>query len=133
MLVRDLWRQGSWFFDNLATPIPDIIRNHVSHIPVPMDIDCDDGWFWKGSNSGVYSAASGYNWLLPDTVESNTMNEMSWLWKVKVLEKIKLLLWLGINNAIPTGEFRFVRNLCDTSVCQRCGQDRDNSSLLMRL
>ena len=125
MLVRDLWRQGSWFFENLATPIPDNIRNHISHIPIPMDIDCHDGWFWKGSNLGVYTVASGYNWLLPNTVEPNTVNEMTWLWKVKAPEKIKLLLWLGINNAIPTGEFRFVRNLCDTPVCQRCGQDME--------
>ena len=76
-----------------------------------MGLDYDDGWVWQGSKLGVYSIASGYNWLFQEHIELRTADDESWLWKVKVLEKIKLLFCLVFNNAILIDEFRFVRNL----------------------
>ena len=120
--VGDVWRGNSWVFDHLATVIPTHIREHISQLSIPTNAARDDGWVWRGTNSGVYSSASGYNWLIR---RSNTWfleDDWMWLWKMNAPEKIKILFWLLAHNGLPTNQFRFSRRLCSSPLCSSCGQ-----------
>lgn len=66
LVLRDVWENGSWRLDRLATPIPHDIRSSILNITVTNTISGQfpDCWVWSGSKEGIYKASSGYRWLL---------------------------------------------------------------------
>ncbi|KAJ1430383.1 Ribonuclease H-like superfamily [Sesbania bispinosa] len=58
--VRDIWSNGLWSFNNLATPIPNNIKDVIQGIPIPKF--CSDGfkfmvtywWLWRWRNSFIF-------------------------------------------------------------------------------
>ncbi|KAL4343881.1 hypothetical protein AHAS_Ahas11G0122700 [Arachis hypogaea] len=43
-----------------------------------------------------------------------------WLWRLRIPEKIKCLLWLCLNDGVPTTSYRFQRGISTSDFCQRC-------------
>ncbi|KAL4300386.1 hypothetical protein AHAS_Ahas17G0195700 [Arachis hypogaea] len=78
------------------------------------------GWFWTNSNTLTYSTKSGYEWLLKKKFGWNDNENWLWLWRLRIPEKIKCLLWLCLNNGVPTASYRFQRGLATSDFCQRC-------------
>jgi len=59
--------------------------------------------------NGVYIAKSGY----------------SWIWKLKTLEKFKLLIWLACHEAVPILALLHHLNMAASATCSRCGEDNE--------
>lgn len=62
LCLKDVWENGFWNLNRLATPISDQVRtlllnNNVPNIISPDHPDC---WVWKDSNDGIFKASSGY-------------------------------------------------------------------------
>jgi hypothetical protein len=74
------------------------------------------------SKKGIYSTKSGYDWLIshlnPDT---QVTDSWSWIWRLKVPEKFKFLIWLACHNAVPTLSLLHHRNMVNSAICSRCG------------
>ena len=51
---------------------------------------------------------------------------LHWIWKLKLLPKIKFFLWLVIRDAFPTREFLIARRLEITNMCYLCKQNVEN-------
>ena len=67
---------------------------------------------------GVYSARSGYRWLIDKNHEhSNTRN---WLWKSKLPENILFFIWQVCNHALPTSKMIQNRHIPISPTCPRC-------------
>ena len=106
--------------ERLATVIPQHIEAFILNIPIPGHFSLDDGWSWNGATSRVYSSVAGYCWWLERNYGWNPGTSWRWLWQLKCLEKIKLLLCLALHEGLPTNGFRFKRNLCSSQTCPRC-------------
>ncbi|KAL4320643.1 hypothetical protein AHAS_Ahas14G0031000 [Arachis hypogaea] len=78
------------------------------------------GWFWTNSNTLTYSTKSGYEWLLKKKFGWNDNENWFWLWRLRIPEKIKCLLWLCLNNGVSTASYRFQRGISTSDFCQRC-------------
>lgn len=62
--IRDIYINNQWHFNDLATPIPKVIRNHLSNSTLFLHAEVQDGYIWGGNTDGIYSAKDGYKWLL---------------------------------------------------------------------
>ena len=94
LTVRDIWSDGQWNFQNLYTILDLELRNLISQVYFDESNAHADGWVWNGVASGVYTAISGYKWLLENGVGLPSDTGWSWIWQVQAPEKIRLFLWL---------------------------------------
>ncbi|KAJ1381244.1 putative ribonuclease H protein [Sesbania bispinosa] len=53
--VKDIWINGAWSFNNLATSIPNNIKEVIQRIPIPKICQIEDTWCWNKSTDGCYS------------------------------------------------------------------------------
>lgn len=60
--LKDLWDNGSWCLDRLATQLPTFVRDAIMHVPIPVNVHegLADCWVWKGGSDGVYTVSSAY-------------------------------------------------------------------------
>lgn len=87
-----------------------------------MDNGAEHVVIWGDSESGSYTAKSGYKWLTQNHSSHDTRNEQwSWLWKLPILENMKHFLWLALHESLPTNSFLVKRHIFVDSSCNRCG------------
>ena len=51
---------------------------------------------------------------------------LNWIWKLKLLLKIKVFLWLVIRGALSTYEFLSIRKMEIPNGCYLCSQNVEN-------
>ncbi|KAL3649275.1 hypothetical protein CASFOL_005678 [Castilleja foliolosa] len=127
-LLRDLMdsRSSSWKLDVLKNHFHPNVVNEILKIQIsPMNRH--KTLLWSPSKSGIFSTRSAY--LLSQSGRfsspSNPSASFNWnnLWKSKLHNRFKLLLWKIVNNIIPC---RFIMMLLDinckmfVSQMQRC-------------
>ncbi|KAK7243325.1 hypothetical protein RIF29_38118 [Crotalaria pallida] len=88
----------------------------------PLCRKVPDGITWQGDVSGVYSAKSGYGWLI-NRENADLQDDSSWLWiwKLKLPFKLNYFLWLVCHSALPTNALRVQRRCTNSDICGRCG------------
>lgn len=86
--------------------------------PVPAQINeaIPDSWVWKGCKDGMYSVTSGCHWLLIQNRVWDGSQDWKWVWHLGALVKFLHLIWLCLQNAIPTNVMRFMEFMP-----KRCG------------
>jgi len=64
--LKDVWEDGRWNLQGLATMIPTDIVHYIHKLPTPNNLDArlQDAWTWRHANKGEYTCSSGYHWLL---------------------------------------------------------------------
>ena len=93
-----------------------------------------DFLYWPHSSSGNYNVKSGYNFLSQDfptqDIVGGTSNISSSVWKniwsLKVLNKVKNLLWRACKNAIPTKTNLVRGRVLTDDVCEQCQQSPED-------
>ncbi|KAL4293306.1 hypothetical protein AHAS_Ahas18G0114900 [Arachis hypogaea] len=91
-----VWHHEQWQWDILCTMIPEEVKLDLMLFDPIKQAGDKTGWFWTNSNTLTYSTKSG------------------------IPEKIKCMLWLCLNNGVPTASYRFQRGLATSDFCQRC-------------
>lgn len=83
LLVKDIFFNGEWHWNLLATILPmDVKRKMVSHY---MDGSLEDSVIWGDSSSGIYTTRSAYCWLVHDPlVQVNGNAQWNWIWQLRV-------------------------------------------------
>ncbi|KAK7268980.1 hypothetical protein RIF29_21693 [Crotalaria pallida] len=119
--VRDVWRQGDWQFHDVYTILPLDIQRQLSSSGIMINESVPDCITWKGDQSGIYTVKSGYAWLINHTQIQQDSSSWSWIWKIKVPQKLNFFLWLVCHEAIPTNVLRRQRHFSSLDVCGRCG------------
>ncbi|KAJ1387148.1 putative ribonuclease H protein [Sesbania bispinosa] len=93
LTVRDLWNEGQWLFDLLATPIPVDFLTKITEIPIPpFTIDDVDKWCWSESSTGQYTSKVGYDWLLKRATTLHTGRPWRWIWHLHCPEKVRFVI-----------------------------------------
>lgn len=81
----------------------------------------------NGNLAGTYTIKDGYNWLLNYT-RSNPIpgHDQNWIWKLKALEKIKILVWSKWHGSNPSLQDLHQKGISNSSLCERCGNLEEN-------
>lgn len=73
LLIKDVFYDGKWHFENLATQLPEDIKLETQSVFI--DDNTEDILIWSASNSGDYSARSAFRWMLhQDHIHSPNMD-----------------------------------------------------------
>ncbi|KAK7266231.1 hypothetical protein RIF29_18873 [Crotalaria pallida] len=130
--VRDVWKQGSWQLQNVYTLLP----NEIQHVIISSDVLINDAIpdcvTWRGAMNGVYTAKSGYEWLINHNMVHQDPSHWGWIWKLKLPLKLNFFLWLVCHSAIPTNMLRVQRRCASSDVCARCGVGGEHISHCLR-
>lgn len=118
--VKDIFFNGEWHFETLATQLPINIRLRI--MSIFLDGVTEDIIIWGSSNTRVYTARYAYKLLtMKDSVQLPPSISWSGLWKLKLLKNIKFFFWLVLHECLPTNQFRVHHHMSTDSSCHRCG------------
>jgi hypothetical protein len=99
------------------TNLPNDIRNLVTVVPIPLYLWFDDNIIWLSNIPRIYNLKSAYLWLLKSYVTLNGDQPLSWIWRLKILKKIWLMIWKIWHDCLLTNSLRFKRHLASSSTC----------------
>jgi len=103
--VNDVLSSSGPHFQVLYSHLPPQASNFINNMNIRSNPSLEDAFIWALNKNGVYTTKSGYAWLLSHT--STVINVQhsatwSWIWKLKLPEKLKFLFWLACHNFVPT-------------------------------
>ncbi|KAL4299044.1 hypothetical protein AHAS_Ahas17G0061500 [Arachis hypogaea] len=119
LTIEDVYRDGVWHLERIYSFIPRDLREDILSLVHISASGRDLGWSWEHT---LYSAKQGYLWLIQNKLNWDRNINWLWFWKARVPEKLRLLVWLCLHDAVPTQYLRFRRHLSSSSLCTRCNQ-----------
>lgn len=119
LTVGEVWDNG-WNFDRLYTCLPDTLRNNIAALCGPSKADFDDAWRWNQEPHGHFTSRSAYAWLNRRAEETPEHQVWNQLWHLKVAEKCKFMVWLGLHQALPVNARRHACSMAASAGCGRC-------------
>lgn len=126
--ISDIWEDGVWNLNTLATSIPMDISSTIQAKPVPthMDDSILDYWVWKGNKEGICQASADYQWLLSQSRVWDSSQNWDWIWRIGALAKVSRMLRLCIHNSLPTNSMRQRCGLVASVDCPRCSNSNES-------
>ncbi|KAJ1427543.1 Ribonuclease H domain [Sesbania bispinosa] len=118
--VRDIWNGDNWELSRLYTTMPEVVINDILQRRPFLADSIQDTMVWKHSLSGVYTASSGYRWLLDRGRELNTETSWRWVWKTSLPANLQFFIWLIGWDALPTNSTLHARGGFILAVCPLC-------------
>jgi hypothetical protein len=122
--VKDVFSFVSPHAHILYTQLPSLAIDLINNMQLNFNASLEDTFIWTHSKNDIYTANSGYSWMLArmnPVITSNSPPSWSWIWKLQLPEKIKFLFWLACHNSVPTLSMLNHRNIAHYAMCSRCG------------
>nr|POF12444.1 putative ribonuclease h protein [Quercus suber] len=99
----------------------------ILSIPLNLSI-CVDQVFWPLNPDGSYSVRSGYRWLLEEELKempstsdlSTTKRIWKGVWSLRVLNRVKTLVWRAGLNLLPSRANLKKRKIVSDDLCRDC-------------
>lgn len=85
-----------------------------------------DSVFWGLSPNGMFSTKFVYFLNLNDSLGALTRKWRA-VWKLKVLERVKVFIWKVLYNKIGTNALRARREITEDALCEACGAAKKSS------
>ena len=130
--LKDIRRNGNWTWNILWSSLPFEVYEIIDAVTICDDLHDVDGWFWEDSNSKIYTTAAGYDWLLNKKLGWDTSKNWAWIWRLKTQEKVKVLIWLSAQEALPNNMVRCSRGLSISPLCTRCTSAMESTMHCLR-
>ncbi|CAL0314033.1 unnamed protein product [Lupinus luteus] len=130
--LAELVTHNNWCTIEVYTVIPQNFRDKLSFIPPSLSLNNSDRWMWWNSDKGLYTVKEAYKWLNNIDTDVRDNQEWSWIWKLKVPQKVRLFVWRVLQDAIPTNVKRFSCNLAVSPACSRCSIPSENGLHCLR-
>nr|POE60401.1 putative ribonuclease h protein [Quercus suber] len=94
-----------------------------------------DQMYWPGKVDGVYSIKAGYRFLIEDELTPSTgplaplHTKSIWkgLWKLRIPNRTKTLLWRAASDALPSLVNLMKRKVLSDASCQVCGLEQETA------
>ena len=120
--ARDLWRDGTgWDMSQIAPFVTENKRLNLLAVVVDNVTGARDRLAWGGTADGRYTVKSAFEMLTQDRSPRQDMHRFyERVWRVVAPERVRVLLWLVVNQVIMTDSERKRRHLCDSDICQIC-------------
>ncbi|KAG7534372.1 Endonuclease/exonuclease/phosphatase superfamily [Arabidopsis thaliana x Arabidopsis arenosa] len=120
--VRDLWIDGQgWDLARIEPFISNVDRLRLAAVVVDTVTGVRDRISWGPSTDGKFSVSSAFSLLQWDPAPKPDLSALfGRIWKAMVPERVRVFLWLVVNQVVMTNTERFRRHLSDSSICQVC-------------
>lgn len=91
-------------------------------MPPCLHNDVLDHITWANHLDDIHTTRTRYSWLLSSYSVDLRNNDVSWnwIWKIKALEKIKLLFWAASHELLPTEALLHCCSMAMSPLCHRC-------------
>lgn len=130
--VRSYWRMGTgWKWDQLQGILPTHALDHLAPILLREDTNTRDCLIWGASKSGQFNVSFAYNM---ETLCSGLQKKPAWssIWKLKVPQRIKTLLWIVFHGRLMANTERCRRRMTTNPCCIFCPEILENQNRLFR-
>jgi len=109
----------NYFFEELVVDL-------ILKIPIPIN-QTEDNWSWMVTNSRTFSAKSAY-WLCRAASPPSNIDAISGqIWKTKLHDCLKMLLWRIVANVLPSKEVISKFNGNIDRCCPLCSSTNESS------
>ena len=122
---------GDWDWSKFEPFLPADIVLHVQAVLPPSTDAEDDCPFWAPSSSGNFSVRTAYA-SLQVSVDNDRRLPWARLWKWVGPQRIKVFMWLLLNNEVMTNVERNRRHVSSMTRCQVCNIADESSLHLIR-
>lgn len=114
--ARDQWNNGfGWDFSQIMIHVSEQIRLKLLSVVLDDVTGAQDRISWGHNSDGRFTVSSAYNLL---SVNSDLRPDMGKLfervWKVVAPERVRVFLWLGLNQVLMTNMERHRRHMSTT-------------------
>ncbi|KAK8521567.1 hypothetical protein V6N12_031461 [Hibiscus sabdariffa] len=109
---------GHWNFPLLAAIFPTSMVPHFSNIRCPQPGDIADFCCWRWDRQ--FSVGSAYGMLMANRWNPPHPYWMK-VWKLAVPQRLRLFLWLALNQKLMTNAERSRRGISPSPCCHLCG------------
>jgi len=127
--VRDVFTYNGQYTQALYTTLPQLIAESINNTRIRFNERVDDTFIWNHNINGTYTAKSRYSWLLSHSesnINPSAIVSWSWIWRLKIPEKFKVLVWLACHNVVPTLSLLHHRHIATSATCSRCGEEDES-------
>ncbi|GLT84201.1 hypothetical protein SLE2022_024470 [Rubroshorea leprosula] len=111
--------------------LPSNILAIIQATPISLSSTKDDGFAWKNSPDGEFSAALAYQSLKDPTMSAD--NNWKWVWKAPTLPKIQHFIWLLTDRRLKCFDFLNKLGICASASCPRCQVGDETVEHLVRM
>ncbi|GKV12610.1 hypothetical protein SLEP1_g23732 [Rubroshorea leprosula] len=111
--------------------LPSNILAIIQATPISLSSTKDDGFAWKNSPDGEFSAALAYQCLKDPTMSAD--NNWKWVWKAPTLPKIQHFIWLLTHRRLKCFDFLNKLGICASASCPRCQVGDETVEHLVRM
>ncbi|KAL0011900.1 hypothetical protein SO802_007008 [Lithocarpus litseifolius] len=131
LTMEELRDVGGWKWDLISFDLPDSIKNKIKALPLQEFGHREDSIMWKYTRDGDFSTNSAY--LLSSENESTGVPFMGkWIWKIDILPKIIMFLWLCFHNSVPVKSILATRGINCDGKCPICRSHDESIVHLLR-
>lgn len=130
--VRDFVdRNGNWQLERVRDVLPSQVIDQIFLLCPPREITAEDVVAWKCTPDGVFTVKSAYDAITgpPDNSNQQLFN-LVWRWGGQ--ERIKIVLWRLLCEALLTNQQRFRRGMAPNAKCPICNFDVECSLHALR-
>ncbi|GLT36867.1 hypothetical protein SLA2020_112150 [Shorea laevis] len=110
--------------------LPSDILASIQATPISWSSTRDDGFAWKNSPNGEFSAALAYQSLKDPTMSDNI--NWKWIWKAPTLPKIQYFIWLLTHRRLKCFDFLNKLGICASASCPRCHAEDETVEHLIK-
>jgi hypothetical protein len=127
LTVHDVITNDGHHTQPLYTILPSTLADIINNTRLHFNPSIADAFIWPQNKNGIYSTKSGYNWLISHQASDNNHSvTWNWIWRLKVPEKFKFLVWLACHEAVPTLSLLNHRNMVASPTCSKCGDHEES-------
>lgn len=130
--VADLWSADTrWKREMLHNKLPDEVFDKLNLITITNQEEAQDEIAWRMESSGMYSVSSAYH-LIKRNI--SVVQDRKWekMWKLKVLNKMKMLLRTIMHGKVLCNVEWKRRGLTGDDKCSSCGNEVETINHIFR-
>ena len=99
LTVKDVIINGSWNLQMLSVPLSQDILNVIKVTTLRRISVREDQLSWTSSINGEFESRNAYLLAVGEDLSANDFHG-KWVWKIKTLPKIQILLWKCLHNSL---------------------------------
>nr|XP_023896924.1 uncharacterized protein LOC112008814 [Quercus suber] len=115
--VKDILTDGSWDWNKITMELPTSLKMKIQATPSAMFAPTEDKLSWSSNPRGVFDLKSAYS-LATDNEPCQFDGE--WIWKARVLPKIKFFAWKCMHNSVGVKACLAERGMSINMLCPLC-------------
>jgi ribonuclease HI len=121
---------GNWNLDMINNTVPAAIIKKMQAIVPPRVNQGEDIQLWPGTSMGNFTIASAYHLINNDLVD-NVDKKWSQIWKLDVIERVRVFIWQLAHDRILTNS-RIARWNIGNPNCHSCTQFEETTLHVVR-